>query len=348
MQIEDRALKDIKPYEKNPRKNAAAVGPVAESIREFGFKVPIVIDKDGIIVAGHTRYKAAKKLGLKSAPCVIADDLTEEQVKAFRLADNKVAEQAEWDTELLGSELSDIFSLDMSAFGFVSEDMTEDKADEPEDEEEGYYGDERQRTIDFYNMALQDEVDFTGDFWQMPIIRKEQFTPTDLIGFNYAKTSTNKETGIHCFIDDYQFERLWNSPDEYIDMLKEYQCFLSPDFSLYTDMMMATKIYNIYRSRLIGAYYQAQGVKVIPTVSWAEPATYEFCFKGIEQGGTVAVSTIGVKKDKTALAIWTDGMNEMIRQLSPAQILVYGGELDFDYGGIDVVYYTNHVTDEWR
>ena len=125
MEILNLGLKEIKPYEKNPRNNDNAVDAVAASIREFGFKVPIIIDKDNIIVAGHTRYKAAKKLGLKTVPCIKADDLTDEQVKAFRLADNKVAEQAEWDFDLLNEELETI-TMDMEQFGF----------DLPEDEEE--------------------------------------------------------------------------------------------------------------------------------------------------------------------------------------------------------------------
>jgi site-specific DNA-methyltransferase (adenine-specific) len=116
-----RKLSEIKPYEKNPRKNDEAVVFVANSISMFGFKVPIVIDKDGVIVAGHTRYKAAKKLNLKEVPCIVADDLTEEQVKAFRLADNKVAEKAEWDFDLLADELDDLFDFDMTVFGFEEE-----------------------------------------------------------------------------------------------------------------------------------------------------------------------------------------------------------------------------------
>ena len=118
LQIIEKSITEITPYEKNPRKNDEAVEYVANSIKEFGFKVPIVIDKDGIIVAGHTRYKAAQKLGLKKLPCVIADDLTEEQVKAFRIADNKVGEFAEWDFDLLDDELDGIFDIDMSDFGF--------------------------------------------------------------------------------------------------------------------------------------------------------------------------------------------------------------------------------------
>ena len=134
MEIIDKKLNEIKPYEKNPRKNDEAVKYVANSIKEFGFKVPIVIDKDGIIVAGHTRYKAAKQIGLKSVPCIIADDLNEEQIKAFRLADNKVGEIAEWDFDILNDELLDIFDIDMENFGFDLDFDEEEEKEIVEDE----------------------------------------------------------------------------------------------------------------------------------------------------------------------------------------------------------------------
>lgn len=133
MQIVEKGIKDIKPYEKNPRKNDSAVDAVANSISQFGFKVPVVIDKENIIICGHTRYKAAKKLGLEVVPCVIADDLTEEQIKAYRLADNKVSELAEWDIDLLGEELEGVFDIDMSDFGFdISEEEEETELIEDE------------------------------------------------------------------------------------------------------------------------------------------------------------------------------------------------------------------------
>lgn len=117
MQIVYKKLSEIKPYKRNPRNNEPAIDAVAKSIKEFGFKVPIVIDKDGEIVAGHTRYKASQKLGLKEVPCIVADDLNEDQIKAFRLADNKTNELATWNEELLALELADI-KLDMTGFGF--------------------------------------------------------------------------------------------------------------------------------------------------------------------------------------------------------------------------------------
>ena len=130
MEIKMIKLSDIKPYENNPRFNDDAIRFVAESIKEFGFKVPMVIDKNNIIVAGHTRYKAAKELGIDKVPCIIADDLTDEQIKAFRLADNKVSEKASWNYDLLDLELDDIKELNMEDFGFVESTIDWDDVDE--------------------------------------------------------------------------------------------------------------------------------------------------------------------------------------------------------------------------
>lgn len=139
LQIIEKSIAEITPYEKNPRKNDEAVEYVANSIKEFGFKVPIVIDKNGVIVAGHTRYKAAQELGLEKLPCVIADDLTDEQVKAFRIADNKTSEKASWDNDLLKEELGEILDeFDMTDFGFGEFELTILQGDyepEPYDDE---------------------------------------------------------------------------------------------------------------------------------------------------------------------------------------------------------------------
>lgn len=128
-QIVYKNLNEIRPYEKNPRKNDNAVEYVANSIKQFNFQQPIVIDKNGVIVAGHTRYKASKKLGLEKVPCIIADDLTDEQIKAYRLADNKVAEKSEWDFDLLNEELSEILNIDMEMFDFDVEEKANEKTE---------------------------------------------------------------------------------------------------------------------------------------------------------------------------------------------------------------------------
>lgn len=120
MQVENWSIDKIVPYENNPRKNDDAVDYVANSIREFGFQQPIVVDFEGVIIAGHTRYRAAQKLGLTELPVVVADGLTDEQAKAYRLADNKTGEAAGWDWQKLNEELEDIdwFTIDMEKFGF--------------------------------------------------------------------------------------------------------------------------------------------------------------------------------------------------------------------------------------
>lgn len=138
MEIVNKKLEELKPYEKNPRQNDDAVEYVANSIKQFGFKVPLVIDKNNVIVAGHTRYKASKQLGLKEVPCIVADDLTPAQIKAFRIAENKTNDLASWDDDLLGEELKDILDdIDMKDFGFgdfelsmLTDDMEPDGYDD--------------------------------------------------------------------------------------------------------------------------------------------------------------------------------------------------------------------------
>lgn len=159
MKTIDIALKDIKPYENNPRINDNAVGAVAKSIEEFGFQQPLVLDKDNVIIVGHTRFKAAQKLKLETVPCVIADDLTDEQVRAYRLADNKVGELAEWDMELLNIELDEI-DLDMSEFGFDEIDVF-DEPEKPQKEIE--LGDESYQII----IECADELDCEEKYNQL-------------------------------------------------------------------------------------------------------------------------------------------------------------------------------------
>lgn len=119
MEIINKKIEELKPYENNPRFNDEAVKYVANSIKEFGFKVPIIVDKSNVIVAGHTRYKASMELGLKEVPCIIADDLTDKQIQAFRIAENKTNDLASWNDDLLGEELKDVLQdIDMTEFGF--------------------------------------------------------------------------------------------------------------------------------------------------------------------------------------------------------------------------------------
>lgn len=134
MQIIEKELSWLKPYANNPRDNESAVEPVAKSIKEFGFKVPIVATSDGEIINGHTRFKASKLLGLEKVPVIIADDLTDEQIKAFRLADNKVSEFSKWNEDKLRDELKQL-EMDMAEFGFEFTELTELLEEEKEKEQ---------------------------------------------------------------------------------------------------------------------------------------------------------------------------------------------------------------------
>ena len=177
--------------------------------------------------------------------------------------------------------------------------------------------------------------------YDMPSIYPTLYKHEKLIGFNQLNVA-NRSAGIHFYLDDYQFERLWNRPACYVEKLKQFDCVLTPDFSLYRDMPLSMMIWNIYRSRLLGQFMQQQGLTVIPTVSWGDKRSFDFCFDGLPTHSTLSISTIGVKKSDKANEMWQRGVLEMISRLHPKQLLIYGGEVDFIYPeDIDVVYYEN-------
>ena len=333
-------VKDVKPYEKNARKNDEAVRYVAESIKQFGFRQPIIVDKDHVIICGHTRAKAAKKLGLKKVPCIVAADLTEEQVKAYRLADNKVAEKAEWDFELLDAEIESLPEFDFEDFGFEFDIETED-------EEPPKKKNERLRTDEAYNLPYVDLSRCAGKY-EMPVIDREDHIPDSLIGFNYALTSKDKSAGIACYVDDYQIERLFNQPERYIDILRQYDCFLTPDYSLYMDMPKAMQIWNVFRSRLVGQIMQDAGITVIPTVSWSDAESFDFCFDGLPENATLSISTVGVMRYPEAIKLWKAGVTELIKRKHPKTLLIWGNPIDYDFGDIKVIYYKNGVTERMK
>lgn len=345
MNLIKKDIKELKEAKYNPRKKLTPKDKeyqnIKRSIEEFGYVDPIIINKDNTIIGGHQRYTVLKDLGYEEVE-VIQLDLNKKQEKALNIALNKIT--GEWEEDKLNNLLLDLkddgFDITLTGFDDFKLDLDLDISNTEEEIKEN----ERERTNNTYNLYLYDDT-LTDGKYQMPIIENDNYIPKDIIGFNYAKTSENKEVGIHFYLDDYQFERIWNTPDEYIDLLSEYDCVFSPDFSLYMDMPIAMKIWNIYRSRLIGQYLQLNGIKVIPTISWAEKETFEFCFDGIPKGSVVSISTIGVKRNKEALKVWKDGVDEMIKRIEPSTILIYGGKLDYDYGDIKVVYYDNKVTD---
>jgi hypothetical protein len=133
----------------------------------------------------------------------------------------------------------------------------------------------------------------------------------DWIGFNYAKSCKNpSEKGVHFFLDDYQFCRLWSNIDRYIPMLQRFRYVMSPDFSTYTDFPKVMQIYNHYRKHWCAAYMQEAGIQVIPTISWSTPDSYDWCFDGEPEGGTVAVSSVGCMNNKEKRRCFWQGMKK--------------------------------------
>lgn len=344
IEIEYIPTKDLIPYAGNVKIHTSEqVAQIMRSIEQFGFNDPIAIWKNNEIIEGHGRLLAAEELKIKQVPVIRLDKLTDSERKAYTLAHNMLTLNTGFDIEKLAEELEDIEDIDMTDFGFDMPELDIEVEEEFEDED-GYYGDERERTFNSYNLSDFDPTRAEGPF-DMPIIKACDYVPTDLIGFNYVLSAKEYNTGVHFYVDDYQFERVWNMPQLYIEKMRPFECVLTPDFSLYLDMPGALKVWNVYRSRLIGQLCQDAGLKVIPTVSWAEPATFEWCFDGLPKNATLSVSTVGVKQSKDSQNIWKQGMDAMIKKLKPKRLLVYGGALDYNYGQIEVIEYKNHVTD---
>lgn len=202
---------------------------------------------------------------------------------------------------------------------------------------------ERQRTANTYNLDI--DITITGEFG-IPKLKPCDAIPDELIGFNYVMSSKPKaNAGIHFFIDDYQFERVWRAPEKYIDKFRKYKCVLTPDFSLYTDMSLAIQIWNVYRSRTIGAYLQNVGLNVIPTLQWSDSRSYCFAFDGLPKNSTVAVSAIGVNRNHYSRMLWLDGIDEAIQRLTPERIFLYGEIPEYQFPeSIEVVRFKPFVS----
>lgn len=142
------------------------------------------------------------------------------------------------------------------------------------------------------------------------------------IPFNFAKTSDNREKkGIHFYLDDYQFVRVWNQPDRYIPMLKQFGAVCSPDFSQFMDMPVAMRIYNAYRKHWLSAYWQMHGIKVIPTLCWSDESSFDYCFDGVPKNSVISISSVGTQNNAKAKEIFLQGCREAKKRLEPSEIL---------------------------
>lgn len=194
--------------------------------------------------------------------------------------------------------------------------------------------------FDRLNMYLDT---YKGNKYDIPILDKEDYIPKDLVSYKEVThpSKASMEKCIHFFLDDYHFEGVWNSPIKTLARIQKIGKSLTPDFSIYVDMPKALQIFNVYRNRWLGKFWQDNGVIVIPTVSWGDKSTFDFCFEGIQKGNTVAVSTVGVTKK--SYDIFEEGFIEMCNRLKPSTVLVQGEKKLMDFENYcDVMYYDTY------
>ena len=201
------------------------------------------------------------------------------------------------------------------------------------------------RAMRNYENIQRMKFDGVGEYG-IPEIEPTRFDYADFIGFNYAKGAREPENkAVHFFLDDYQFNRVWNDPDRYIDLFRRFRYVLTPDFSLYTHFPKALQIYNHYRKHWLGAYWQLNGINVIPTVCWSDKESFEWCFDGEPAHSAVAVSSVGTQRSKDTKRKFLDGYFEMVDRLQPTQIIFYGNVPDECKGNIVRV---KQFTDKWN
>lgn len=181
------------------------------------------------------------------------------------------------------------------------------------------------------SVGINDHIIFDDelDKFDIPIIFKENIEPPKFLGEYINGDISNWNGGaMHFFLEDYRFNAIWSNPDGMIEKIKQnnVKTVLSPDFSLYNDYPLAMQLWNVYRNRVLGAYMQYHGIQVIPTIAWSSERSYDFCFAGVEKGGIVAISNVGVMKinDEEVQRLWYQGYIKMLEVLEPSTVICYG------------------------
>ena len=179
---------------------------------------------------------------------------------------------------------------------------------------------------DNFKMSLIEDVELVGDF-NFPVVKPTQQTINkyEIVPFNIAMSIEQKHKYyVHFYIDDYQFDRVWYSPEKYLEFLKQFKGVIAPDFSLYVDMPKAMQIFNCYRSRVLARYWQDNGIQVIPNVTWSDENSFDWCFDALPKNSTLAVSSVGCTKNPKTLLNFCKGFVEMEKRLNPTNIIFYG------------------------
>lgn len=181
---------------------------------------------------------------------------------------------------------------------------------------------------DNFKLRLIECAELVGQY-QFPKLRGTKSIPHDLIPFNKAKTEKHPENKwVHFFIDDYQFERIWNYPNKYLSLLKRFEGVITTDFSMYLSMPKAQQIWSCYRNRVIAYWMQSNGINIVPTAGWSDKSSFKWCFDGLSEGSVVAVTSMGTRKNGVYKNNFNYGFYELINKVKPQCIVVYG-ELNY-------------------
>lgn len=203
----------------------------------------------------------------------------------------------------------------------------------------------RERTFQQYNLDMP-ECEYTESGF--PILLPCNISPSTVVSFNDAVGGVTNENGlVHFFLDDYRFERVWRYPQRYLDAIRRNGAAATPDFSMYSDMPLPMQQWNHYRSLRVGAYWQTMGLCVIPTLQWSDDRSYDFCFEGVPEESTVAVSAVGCCRGAHERLLWSRGMNEAINRLHPKKVILYGSVPDFDFP-CEVATFSNDTVERAR
>jgi len=344
--VEQIKLADLIPQARNARTHSdAQVAQIAASIREFGFTNPVLIDTQGTIIAGHGRVMAARKLSLESVPCLRLGHLTPEQVRAYVIADNKLALNAGWNEEALKAELDAILKdgFDVGLVGFSDAELAkllETSHETLPDTEDAEPEEQPQTGIHAFR---EDAILPSSNQWGIPDIREDMLLsdPPSDVWVNqphgdsvwlYMHGSNKHPEGMRSirafYVDDYRFERIWNDAVAFIfDMQKVgHVGLLEPDFSLWSDMPVAVQLYNVFRSRWCARYWQEAGFKIIPSLKWATEASYPFSTAGLPKRVPLASVQCRTTNNGKANTKFLAGLRHQLEAVEIDTLMVYGGQ----------------------
>ena len=340
LKIEYIDIEKLNHYENNSKIHTKEqIEYIANSIKEFGFNDPLgIAGEDNIVLEGNGRVEAAKVLGITKIPCVRLDHLSKEERQAYVIAHNSTNLETGFDLSILQKEIDALPKYDFSMLG-VNKNEIENL---------------QHLNDDFYKQLLsiqtkklvRNEFKMVGKY-DLPIIHKDEFDLEKIKLYSYSNTkyddNRNKHKTIHFFIHDYRFESVYENAEYAVQKLKQYYALCSPDFSLYTDMPILLQMYNTFKNRWCGAYWQSLGIKVIPTISWSDKRSFEFCFDGVEKGSVVAISTHGNHKCKEEFML---GYAKMLEILNPSAIICYGKPFPDMKGNLKIFPYNHYEHSE--